>query len=92
MSFTIKEGTRPTKRLCDTCTYSHIIKGPQQGQEEVYCSNRSSRIPLPFPVVECSYYSLKGSMDEYDVKQIGWILEVKAGKVLGFKPPSKDDK
>lgn len=86
----VKDGTRPDKRLCDTCQNSTIIKGPQQGQEAVLCSSMPSLYGhIPFPIVECSGYLAKGEMQEWEAKQIGWVLEVKAGKVMGFKPPTK---
>lgn len=89
MRLKVHDGTRPDVRLCDTCQHSVIVKGPQQGQEIVVCSFESLG-RLPFPVVECSMYSMKGAMSEWDAKQIGWVLEVKAGKVVGFKPPKKE--
>ena len=91
MSFKILDGTRPDKRLCDSCDYGHVIKGPQQGQEKVYCTNRGlERLHVPFPVVECSDFCKKNQMTEYEAKQIGWVLEVSGGKTLGFKPPKKE--
>lgn len=87
----LKDGTRPEKRLCDSCDYSHIIKGPQQGQELVYCDKGSmDKLLLPFPVVECNEYSKKGEMSEYQAEKLGWVLEVSGGKALGFKPPKKE--
>jgi hypothetical protein len=88
----LKDGTRSDKRLCDSCRFSIIIKGPQQYQERVYCSRIDDwkGKPLPFPVVECSDYCAKGGMTEYEAKEIGWVLEVKGDKVIGFKRPKQD--
>jgi len=87
----LKDGTRPEKRLCDSCYYSQIIKGHQQGQELVFCDKSGmNKLPLPFPVVECNAYSKKGEMSEYEAKEIGWVLEVTKGVALGFKPPKKE--
>ena len=87
----LKDGTRSDIRLCDNCNYSHIIKGPQQGQGKVYCSSGGAmeKLFLPFPVTECNEYSKKGEMSEYEAKEIGRVLEVKKGVTLGFKPPKK---
>lgn len=94
----LKDGTRPDKRLCDTCRYSHILKGPQQGQEAVLCGLvpagaviRTMAQVLPYPVVECNAYSAKGAMTAWEAKQIGWVLETKNGKVIGFTAPKKRD-
>lgn len=86
----VKDGTRPDTRLCDTCSRGMILKGSQQGQEMVVC--RVLERSLPFPVVECSRYSQHGEMDEYQAREIGWVLEVQGGKTLGFKPPKKEYK
>jgi hypothetical protein len=29
-------------------------------------------------------------MDEWAAKQIGWVLEVKGNRIIGFKPPEKE--
>lgn len=92
MILKMTDKTRSSVRLCDTCVHSRIIKGPQQYQEEVHCHEGGHPSRIIFPVVECNMYKRMGELDEWDAKQIGWVLEVKAGKVLGFKPPSKDDK
>lgn len=88
----VKDGTRPDKRLCDTCRSSTVLKGPQQGQEKVYCAQLglNSAFETPFHVVECSGYNPKGSISEWEAKQIGWVLEVNGGKIMGFKPPKKE--
>lgn len=86
----LKDGTRPDRRLCDSCERGFIAKGPQQGQEIVVCYAVQEGTRLRFPVVECSGYTPKGQMSDWTAKQIGWVLEVKAGKVLGFKPPKKE--
>ena len=89
--FNIKgEKTRPSKRLCDTCLHSNIMKGPQQGQEVVICGAIGTiPIRIDFPVVVCKDYEQIGQLTEWEAKRIGWVLEVKGGKVLGFKPPKK---
>jgi hypothetical protein len=86
----LRDGTRPDKRLCDGCRYGQITKGPGQGDEIVICRRNDPSRLMNFPVVECSGYSKLGEMDEWDAKQIGWVLEVKKGVVIGFKPPKKE--
>lgn len=84
----LKDGTRSDTRLCDSCERSQIMKGCQQGQEIVWCHSLDKY--LPFPISDCTSYSRKGEMSEYEAKEIGWVLESKAGKVVGFKPPKKE--
>lgn len=87
----LRDGTRPDRRLCDSCERGMIAKGPQQGQEIVICyAIGEGGTRVKFPVVECSGYTPNGQMSEYTAKSIGWVLEVKAGKVMGFKPPQKE--
>lgn len=90
MSFTVRDGTRPTKRLCDMCRYARILKGPQQGHERVLCTAGVDSVELTFPVVQCNTYCEIGAMSDWEAKQIGWVLEVKAGRVMGFKPPERE--
>ena len=82
----LKDGTRPDKRLCDMCQHAIISKGPQQGQEIVRCEWGRSTV-LRFPVVECNQYMPAGQMDESEARRIGWVLEVKKGIPVGFRPP-----
>lgn len=93
MSFKILDGTRPDKRLCDSCRCAMIIKGSQQGQEVLWCSQLGLHGSIvPFRVVECNEYDSKTSMSKYEMEKIGWVMEVKNGKHLGFKPPQKENK
>ena len=91
MNFNIKDGTRPDKRLCDSCRYGHIMKGPKQGDEIAMCAYGADSQITPFPVVECNKYKRTGDMDEYEAAKIAWVIEVKAGKFMGFVPPKKRD-
>lgn len=93
MSFNIKgDKTKSDKRLCDSCTSSIIMEGPQQGQEKVYCGrvNDFGTTEIKFPVVKCNRYTSMNEMSDWEAKQIGWVIEVKAGKFIGFKPPKKE--
>ena len=38
-------------------------------------------------VVECTRYSFRYDEVPHEMKQIGWVLEVKKGRVIGFKSP-----
>lgn len=102
LQFKIKDGHRPDIRLCDSCRHGVIIRGAQQGQEAVHCHSipfvhawgslrhgvsETIGCLVPFRVVECSNYRNKLDMADWEAAKIGWVLEVKAGKVLGFRPP-----
>jgi hypothetical protein len=91
IQFNIKDGARPEKRLCDSCRNSVIMKGGGQGQEVVYCHAVVPGAVVPFKVVECSRYQDKNEMTKREIEMIGWVIEVKNGKVMGFKQPKEKD-
>jgi hypothetical protein len=80
----MKEGPPPT--LCGRCENGQVMRS-EFGHEETWCFNSHPARTIRFPVTSCNEYRREGEMTEYDAKQIGWVLEVKAGKVIGFKPP-----
>ena len=86
------ERTRSEKRLCDTCRHSLVVKGTKQSDEKVYCNVPiSGTVVHPFRVVECSDYVSKIGMTLYEAEDKGWVLETKGGRVIGFKPPVRDE-
>lgn len=90
MSLKIQDGTRPDIRLCDSCRYAQIVKGSQQGQEIVYCNDSGNEKIMPFKIVQCNSYVDKKGMTKHEAKDIGWVIEIKNGKYLGFKPPKEN--
>lgn len=83
----IKEGVR--KGLCNSCRMAHIIIGAS-GRETVRCQQSMDSPIIPEPVVECSDYSAKNAMSMHDMEQKAWVIEVKSGKIMGFKPPTEE--
>lgn len=61
MPIHIRNGTLPDKRLCDTCTRSHIMQGVS-GDERIICYLYSYPMEIKTRVVSCnSYRALKDS-------------------------------
>lgn len=54
-SLKIRNGTRSTDAICPNCRHAHIIKGPAESDEAVFCHFREDE-PLPFTVVECNRF------------------------------------
>ena len=78
---------RRNETLCSSCSQGMVVQG--HGKKLVRCNVLDAL--LTFPVLECSGYSPIGRMDEWEAGKIGWILEVRGGRVIGFKPPKKSD-
>lgn len=84
MSFTIK-GTR--KRLCDTCTRG-IVTVSSNGQTTIICIFGNPARVLNEEIVECTQFQSVLHKDEYELKEIAWILKGKGDKI-GFESPKK---
>lgn len=83
----IREGV--SRGLCGTCQNAHITHD-FDGKEVVMC-HAIRAYTVTRPVAECSDHLSKNQMTDWEAKQIGWILESKNGRVIGFKAPSKKD-
>ena len=51
--------------LCDSCAWSHIVKGFRESELVVICTDVSPNIPVPFKVQDCSDY-LDRNRPSYD--------------------------
>lgn len=70
--------------LCDRCKESQITLNAK-GERRVRCFNVSEYVH-PY-IAECNQYVAKGQPTEYELKKLAWDIEVKHGRVMGFKPP-----
>lgn len=85
----VRNGTRSDeKRLCDTCAYSHIMKGAADSKEVIYCQKTGHYIK--FRVVDCNQYYSKNATSLGSFYEIAWVLQSdkKKGK-LGFLTPQE---
>ena len=80
------------RRLCDSCKHGLVSKS-RGGEDIVGCNwGYLGRLRvLEMSVVECSGYRNITEKSLMELQNITWILETKAGKVVGFKPPTKKD-
>ena len=87
----IQGGTRGSKGLCSTCSYSQIIKGTSDSEELVYCSRLSSWEGgrVPFTVVECNEWADKSKPSLHDMRQTAWVLSTDKQKKYGFQSPKE---
>jgi len=97
--FKIVGGTKPDKRLCDSCRNSMIMTD-STGREHIKCIQLSKNLNMemsgyenvPGRIVECSEYKDKNVQTLYELNQIAWVLEHdEKKKPMGFKPPMSED-
>lgn len=55
-------------------------------ERTVYCHTMSKFVG---PIKDCSQFREKGSMDQWEMEQKAWILEVKKTKIIGFMSPEE---
>lgn len=85
MPVTIKE--TPDRGLCGTCAMAHIREGDRFSETVIQCSESGRSGRVTFLVRSCSDYARRNDLDKYDMEKIAWILEVKKGRFIGFRPP-----
>lgn len=72
--------------LCDTCVYSHIIRGYSSTENITICTWPVDEMVVPFKVRECSGYANRTLPEFEDLEKIAWDLtKVKGVKPAGFK-------
>lgn len=74
--------------LCVTCTHGQVTT-IKNGKVINYCHSIGQSIPGP--VMECTGYEQDGKTS-YDYEKMGWVLEVKKGKMMGFISPQEAKK
>ena len=75
--------------LCRKCKHSQVIEF-NNGSEEIYCMAMPETKRLTKAVQTCNQYSNVMQKDEYELRQIAWILEVNKGQVIGFRKPRNE--
>ena len=83
MRLNIKVGSEAG--LCGSCRHSHIVR-TVKGLTIDCDAGQPRRIPAP--VLECNLHSAEGH-SRHEMERLGWVLEVKKGEIIGFKPPKR---
>ena len=76
------------KSLCDTCSYSFIVKGEADSEKKVFCEAVFNKpIQITFrKVVECSRYDNKKNLNLHQMQKTAYILMTDPrGRPIGFK-------
>lgn len=83
----VREGV--ARGLCGTCEHAHIV-ADDRGKQTVRCDVvYAGAVVINRPIAQCNMHAEKNVMDRRRAEEMGWVLEVKAGRVVGFKPPTK---
>lgn len=85
------KGAKGNKRLCDSCDRSHIIKGPKESDELIWCTANGFDSPtvINIEVHECNKYRAKNMPSLYEMEKMALIItQDKKGKI-GFVRWSK---
>jgi hypothetical protein len=88
-NFKIVKGTRSMNapRLCESCGNSVVMRGPAEGEEQVFCSQIQGNVTMR--VTECSRYEDRGKPSLWDMRHIAWVLDVDSKRQrIGFLPAS----
>lgn len=76
------------KSLCDTCEYGLAPRNHDGKKLFTRCIVSSGKaIVISDDVKSCSTYKCEFLSPSYEITSIAWILEVKRGKIIGFKSP-----
>lgn len=71
--------------LCQSCVHGLVTKDDRE-RERVFCGAMHT-MPVFVPIKQCTRYAKNGALDEYDLMRVAWVLEVKKGQPVGFRPP-----
>ena len=74
--------------LCGSCQHSHVMID-RRDHEAVVCEWLHPHWRIVRPLRHCNNYQAKGAQDKHEMEKVAWILEIKKGAVIGFRPPSE---
>lgn len=74
--------------VCGGCENFSLMVD-QRGREMAICAYHYPTIRITRPLKFCTDFQAKGTQDRHEMEKTAWILEVKKGKVIGFRPPKR---
>jgi phenylacetate-coenzyme A ligase PaaK-like adenylate-forming protein len=83
MNFSIKDFN---KTLCYKCNNGQVMKAADE-TVRIHCSLLYQGKDIHPYIIECTTFEPKGALNDYEMKKVAWILELKHGRIVGFKPP-----
>lgn len=89
MPFSLKDTN--DSGLCGHCHHSMITRGDRLQDHTIRCNWTYPAMLVRQLVSTCSEFQQKNTLDKHEMEQIGWVLEVNGGKVIGFRPPRKQE-
>lgn len=85
MPFTMRD--KNESGLCGTCRFGHVMRGERLADHVIACANFHPVQTIRFVVQQCSDYKSTTTQTRHDMERVAWVLEVKKGKPVGFRPP-----
>ena len=83
------------ERLCESCRWSTVIRGPKVGDEIVECNQLSYvNNRIPFPVTSCTDYVNRNQFNLPEMIEMALMLKVEPRRTqAGFGPgtPASDE-
>lgn len=89
MSLTLKvEGGTPNHSkpsLCNNCKNSHITQGERTSDITIWCQAMFEKpVQIMTKIVTCNSYAAIKDQSLSEMQKIGYILETRKGKPIGF--------
>lgn len=88
MSFTVRD--TDDSGLCGRCEHATVLRGDRLADHVILCNWFHPALALQRLVRTCTVYQPLNTLDKHEMERIGWVLEVKGGRVVGFKPPKRE--
>ena len=85
----VRGGTPSGKSLCESCRNCFRATGSGSNEVTLCVANFETALRIDFPVYDCTKYDDKGYPTQYEMEQMAFVLEVKAGRVIGFLSPEE---
>lgn len=92
MTDKVHDGTPNYSRpsLCFDCTKAHVFRGHGVSSLRVRCQAAyEDPIEIKDVITTCSDHQSRNSQDLHELKKIGYVLETRKGKPIGFVSPAE---
>jgi hypothetical protein len=77
--------------LCARCHDGYVAERAN-GLRVAICHVTASPVRMPLDVVRCTDFTPRDTPTRWEMEKVAWTLNTdKSGKVIGFRPPKKDD-
>ena len=76
--------------LCFRCAHAHIYQGHAVSDLNLRCLvDYDNSFSIHSKIVECNKFYAKRDKTESELNKMGWVLEIRRGRTVGFFPPEE---